>query len=170
MKTKVILALCVGLVLGLVPSAYAQLIAGSPEDKAFEKILVENNADAKATLLLDYEKQFPQSKVLTDIYMMLMEIYRQKNDNGKVIEVGEKVIKIDAENVTALMAVSRNYALERKNLDRAVQYAQKAVDSVAKLRAKPAPANFTEQQWKDYVESTDQAAKSILAYTKSLKP
>jgi hypothetical protein len=170
MNIKVILTLCGALVLGLAANADAQLIAGSEEDKAFEKIIAENNADAKATLLLEYQAKFPQSKVLPDIYMMLMEIYRQRNDAAKVIEFGEKIIQIDGENVTALMAVSRNYSLERKNLDRAVQYAERAVDTVAKMKGRPAPPNFTEQQWKDYVESTDQAAKSILAYARSLKP
>src|SRR5687767_2681082 len=133
MKTKVVLSLCVVLLLGSYSSAFAQLVAGSPEDKAFEKILAETNPDAKAALLLDYDKQFPQSKVLPDIYAMLMEVYRQKNESAKVIEFGEKVIKIDGTNVTALMAVSRNYSLERKNLEVAVQYAQRAVDSVAKM-------------------------------------
>jgi hypothetical protein len=170
MKTKVVLTLCVAIVLGSYSSAFAQLVAGSPEDKAFEKILAETNPDAKATLLLDYEKQFPQSRVLSDIYAMLMEVYRQKNDAAKVIEFGEKVIKIDANNVTALMAVSRNYSLERKNLEVAVQYAQRAVDTVAKMRTQSPPANFTADQWKTYVDSTDQAAKSILAYAQSLRP
>jgi hypothetical protein len=168
MKRKVVLTLCVAFVLGSFSSAYAQLVAGSPEDKAFEKILAEANPDAKATLLLDYEKQFPQSKVLPDIYGMLMEVYRQKNDTAKVIEFGEKVIKIDQNNVTALMAVSRNYSLERKNLEVAVQYAQRAVESVAKMRSQAPPANFTADTWKTYLDSTDQAAKSILAYAQSL--
>ena len=76
MKTKVILTLCLVFVLALASTAKAQLVAGSPEDKAFEKIVAENNPDAKMTLLLDYEKQFPQSKVLPDIYIMLMTIYQ----------------------------------------------------------------------------------------------
>jgi hypothetical protein len=169
MKTKV-LTLCVVLVLGSYSSAFAQLVAGSPEDKAFEKILAETNADAKATLLLDYEKQFPQSRVLSDIYAMLMEVYRQKNDTAKMTEFGEKVIKIDANNVTALMAVARSYSLERRNPDVAVQYAQRAVDTVAKMRTQPPPANFTAEQWKTYIDSTELAAKSILAYAQSLRP
>jgi hypothetical protein len=170
MKTQVIATLCVVFVLGLVSTANAQLVAGSPEDKAYSKITAENNPDAKIALLLDYEKQFPQSKVLSDIYFMMMQTYVQKNDPAKVIEYGEKVIKLDADNVTALMAVARNYSIERKNLDRAVQYAQHAVDTVSKWKAEPPPAQYPADQWKQYVESTDQAAKSILAYAKSMKP
>jgi len=88
--------LCVVFVMGLATSAYAQLVAGSPEDAAYTKIVGEDNPDAKTSLLLDFEKQFPQSKVLPDIYVMLMGIYQQKNDTGKANDFGEKAIKIDA--------------------------------------------------------------------------
>lgn len=170
MKTKVILTLFLVFVLGLVFSANAQLRAGSPEAKAFDKIEAETNADARAVLLLDFEKQFPQSPVLTDVYLMLIDIYRTKNDQVKVADFGEKAIKIQPDNVTALLAVSRTYAMERKNLDRAVQYAQRAVDQVAKLKAQPPPPAYSEEQWKAYVDSTEQSAKSLLSYAKSVKP
>lgn len=170
MKTKVILTLCVVFVLGLVTTAHAQLVAGSPEDAAYTKIVGEDNPDAKITLLLAYEKQFPQSRVLPDIYVMLMTVYQQKNDTGKANDFGEKAIKIDAENITALITVSRNYSIERKNLDKAVQYAQKAVEVTEKLKTQPPPPNYTPDQWKGYIDSTEQAAKSMLAYAKSLNP
>ena len=95
MKTRTTTILCVVFVLGLASSAHAQLIAGSPEDKAFTKIEQESNVDSKITLLLDYEKQFPQSKVLPDVYRMLEDAYTQKKDNAKVIEIGERAIKFN---------------------------------------------------------------------------
>ncbi len=149
MKTKFVVTLCVALVLGLAGNANAQVVAGSPEDGAYTKILAETNPDAKVALLLEFEKQFPQSKVLPDVYVMLMTIYQQKNDTAKALDFGERAIKVDANNITALLAVSRNYSIERKNLDRAVQYAQKALDMVEKMKTQPAPAQFTEQQWKE---------------------
>ena len=170
MKTKVFLTLCVVFVMGLAISAYAQLVAGSPEDAAYTKIIGEDNPDARTALLLDFEKQFPQSKVLPDIYVMLMTIYQQKNETAKADDYGERAVKIDGENVTALIALSRNYSIERKNLDRAVQYAQKAIDVTGKMKAQPPPPNFTPDQWKAYVDNTEQAAKSMLAYAKSLAP
>ena len=170
MKTTFIAMLCVGLLLGVGTAAHAQLVAGSPEAKAMDKIDAENNPDAKATMLLDFAKEFPQSKVLTDVYIQLLEIFRQKNDSAKVVEYGEKAIQLDGENITALLAVSRNYAIEKKNLDKAVSYAQKAVDVVAKRRGQPAPGSMTDDQWKQWLESNDQAAKSMLAYARSVRP
>ncbi len=170
MKTMAITALCVVLVLGFVSMANAQLIAGSEEDKAFTKINEENNPDAKLALLDAFEKQFPQSKVLGDVYAMIISIYQQKSNNAKVTETGEKAIKLDPDNITALMATSRGYALGTpKNLEKANQYAQRAVDAVSKKRAQPTPPQYSDQQWKDYLDGNDQAAKQWLTYVKALR-
>lgn len=168
---KVIVALsAVVLILGLSSDAAAQLIAGSPEDKLYQQIIGENTPDKKMPLCLEFEKQFPQSKVLSDIYLMLMDMHRQKNETAKVLEYGEKVIKVDPDNITALMDVARNLSMQKRNLDRAVQYAQRAVELAVKLKGQPAPAQYTEDQWKQYVDSTDSAARSILAYARSVRP
>jgi len=75
MKTRVILTLCVVFVGGLVSNTSAQVIAGSPEDKAFQQIDAESNLDKKAALLQDFEKQFPQRKTLSEVYLELLKIY-----------------------------------------------------------------------------------------------
>src|SRR5205814_10569394 len=94
MKTRVILTLCVVFVWGLVSIANAQVIAGSPEDKAFQKSDAENNVDAKLVLLQDFEKQFGQSRSIREAYLKLIQIYDQKNDEAKVMEDCEKAIKV----------------------------------------------------------------------------
>ena len=171
MKTRVILTMCVVFVWGLVSNANAQVVAGSPEDKAFQKIDAENNPDGKVTLLLDFEKQFPQSKSLREAYLQLVQIYQQKNDQPKVIEFGEKALKTDPSNIEALLAVTRAYSLDGKNasLDRAIQYAQKAIDQLGKMKAGPAQQGKTDEQWKQYIDSNDQLAKTYLSYAQSLK-
>jgi hypothetical protein len=170
MKTKVIATLCVVFVWGLVAIAHAQVQAGSPEDKAFQRIDSENNVEAKVTLLVAFEKEFPQSKTLREVYLQLMQIYQQKNDQAKIIEFGEKVIKLDAENLVGLLTVARAYSMDGKpaSLDRAIQFSQKAVDVTARLKAQPPQQGYTDEQWKQYIETNDQLAKSYLAYAKSL--
>jgi tetratricopeptide (TPR) repeat protein len=171
MKTKVILTLCVVFVWGLVSNAKAQVIAGSPEDKAFQKIDAENNVDGKVTLLLDFEKQFPQSKAIREAYLQLLQIYQQKNDQPKVIEFGEKTLKADPSNIEALLAVTRAYSLDGKqaSLDRAIQYANRAIDQLGKMKSQPAQQGKTDEQWKQYIDSNDQLAKTYLSYAQSLK-
>jgi hypothetical protein len=172
MKTKVVLLLCVVFVLGPVSIANAQVQAGSPEDKAFQKIDAETNTEAKIALLVDFEKQFPQSKAIREADLQLMDIYQQKNDSGKIIEYGEKVIKIDQENLVALLTLSRAYStLDGKaaSLDRAIQYAQKAVDYLTKLKGLPPQQGYTDDQWRKYVSDSEGTAKAYLAYARSLK-
>jgi len=171
MKTKVILTLCVVFVWGLVSNANAQVVAGSPEDKAFQKIDAENNIDSKIALLLDFEKQFPQSKSIREAYLQLVQIYQQKNEQVKVIEFGEKALKAEPSNIDALLAVTRAYSLDGKSasLDRAIQYAQKAIDQLGKMKGQPAQQGKTDEQWKQYIDSNDQLAKTYLSYAQSLK-
>ena len=167
MKTRVILTLCVVFVLGIAATASAQvtLIAGSPEDKAFTAAMAAQG-DARINLLLDFEKQFSSSKALPDVYNELINLYNQKQDKTKVAEVGEKAVKIDPDNFTALIALSRNYGLEKKNLDKAVQYAQHAVDVLAKKKTE---SRYNEDQaWKGYVDSTDASARANLAWIKTV--
>ena len=55
------------------------------------------------------------------------------------------------------------------SLDRAIQYAQKAVDEITKLKSGPPQQGYTDDQWKQYIESNDQLAKQYLAYARALK-
>src|SRR5262245_982225 len=136
MKTRVITTLSVAVLclVSLLSNAHAQLIAGSPEDKAFTKIEQEGNSDAKIALLLEFERQFPQSKILSEVYAMLEEAYLQKNDPAKIIEVGERAIKYNPKDVDSLLKVSRNLGMQKQQLDKAVAYAQKAMDTIAEWK------------------------------------
>lgn len=171
MKTKVILTLCVVFVWGLVSFANAQVVAGSPEDKAFQKIDSENNPDAKISLLLDFEKQFPESKAMREAYLQLVQIYQQKNESPKVIEYSEKVLKVDPANLVALLIVTRAYSLDGKqaSLDRAIQYGQRAEAEIAKMKSAPPQQGYTDDQWKQYIAENEQLAKNYLNYARALK-
>jgi hypothetical protein len=58
--------------------------------------------------------------------------------------------------------------MEKKNLEKAVQYAQHAVDVLA--RKKSEPRYSQDQAWKAYIDSMDASARANLAWTKTLKP
>ena len=171
MKTRVILTLCVVFVWGLTSKANAQIIAGSAEDKAFQKIDAESNPDNKITMLLDFEKTFPQSKALREAYLQLLQIFQDKNDQAKIIEYGEKTIKLDPVNIVALLTVTRAYSLDGKaaSLDRAIAYAQKALDECGKLKNGPPQQGYTDKDWRAYVTQNEDLAKNYLSYAKSLK-
>src|SRR5437867_2143956 len=64
---------------------------GSFEDAALKKIESENNADTRLALLLDFEKQFPKSKLLLEVYQYMIQIYQQKNDRANEKLVRDKL-------------------------------------------------------------------------------
>lgn len=169
MSGKIVATTAFVLVLAVGRPLSAQLVAGSPEDKLYQQIQSEKNTDKKLQLLISFEKTFPQSPVLVDVAVEMMGIYQQKADSAKTIEYGEKTIKLDGENIAALMAVAREYAVQRKNLDRALSYAQKAVDAAVKQKSQPAPPSYSAEQWRQYVDSTETSARNILNYVKSVK-
>jgi hypothetical protein len=146
-----------------------QVKAGSAEDQLLQRISAEADVDKKVKSLMEFEKQFPQSSVLGDIYMMLVEVYRQKEERPKIIEFGEKTLKVDANNVTAMIILARNYALEGNNLDRAVKLAERAADRVGVMKSDTSSGRYTPEQWKDYLASTEASARSVLEYTRSVK-
>jgi tetratricopeptide (TPR) repeat protein len=146
-----------------------QLKAGSPESQLFDQITAETNADLKLGLIDSFTKQYPASKVLARIYLQAIEVYRQKGDRAKINEMGEKVLQLDDSNLNAMMLLARNYAIESKNLDRAIELAQRAVDQTVKLRGEPLPVGYTATQWKDYLRSNEDSAGQILDYVKAMK-
>ena len=171
MKTKVIVTLCVVFVWGLVSAANAQVIAGSPEDKAFQKIDAENSVDGKIALLVGFEKEFPQSKSIREALLQLVQLYQQKNDSAKVIEYSEKTLKVDPGNLVALLTATRAYSMEGKNpsLDRAAQYGQRAEAEIAKLKTGPPQQGYTDEQWKEYIQRNEELVKNYLSYVRALR-
>jgi len=168
MKRNIVLIGFVVLSLAWVTNASAQLIAGSPQDRLYQQISAAANPEEKERLCLEFEAQFSESDVVVDIHVMLMEIYVQRNDSGKVIEFGEKAIERDDDNIAALMTVSRTLAVARQQLPKAVRYGERAVAAAENLGDQPPPPQYSQEQWMQYVESTLSAARTILSYARSI--
>ena len=171
MKTRVVLTSSIALLFGLASLANAQLKAGSPEDEAYTKIEAEKNNDAKLALLLDFETKFSatNAKTLATVFLMAMDIYSEKDNKAKIAEYGDKAIAKDPENVSALLRVSRNYATEKTNLQKAVDYAEKAKAIVAAMRKEPTPLGQTEQQYNQWLDANAASAEQYAAYAKMLQ-
>jgi hypothetical protein len=168
MKNKYVLG---GVVLLLMFTASATgqgLIAGSDEDKLFQQITATADISEKTRLCLEFEQQFPDSGVLDSIYTILMDLHTQQAETDKALEYGEKIIAIDENNVNALMAVARGYAILRRNMTTARQYAERAVNASLALADQLPPPGYTEEQWQTYVNATVGAARSILDYVRTI--
>ena len=150
-------------------SAWSQVRAGSPESALFDQISAETSPDAKLELIGSFEQQFPSSKILSRVYLEATQVYRNRGVREKLIEYGEKVLKLDETNITAMMLLSRNYAIDGKNLDRAIELGQRAVDRLASSATDPAPLGYSDAQWKSYVQTSQNSAQQILDYAKAIK-
>ena len=150
-------------------AAGLQILAGTPEDRMFQRATNDTNADSKLATLIEFEKQFPRSKALPAVFFMIIDLYRQKDDRVKIIEYGEKVLALDSRNVTARIVLARNYAMEGKNVDRAIALANEALTEINELKGSKAPEHITGAQWNVYLQDTEAAARSTLSYANSIK-
>ena len=150
-------------------AAVQVIVDGTSEDKMFQQIVADVNADARRQRLVDFEKRFPHSKVLPNAYFMLIDIYRQKGDRSKVIEYGEKILKTDKRNVAAMMVLSLNYSRERKDLDRAVALAEETIVEIGRMKAQRVPAQYNDALWKRYLQTMEGTARSMLEYAKAVR-
>jgi hypothetical protein len=168
MKLKIFVVLtllCQIAILGRQP----QVRAGSQEATMFDQIVAEANPDTKLTLIGSFEQQFPQSKILSRVYLLAVDVYRSKENRIKLTEFAEKALAADNTNVTAMMVLARNHAIDAKNLDRAIELSQRAIDRMAVLRKEQPPTGYTPAQWEDYLKTTEESAKQILGYARAIK-
>ena len=84
-----------GLYDGAAAPAAAAAAPAPAEEMAFKKIESEANADARLALLVDFEKQFPASRRLLEIYQDMIKIYQAKNDQAQEKSVREKLVPIE---------------------------------------------------------------------------
>jgi uncharacterized protein len=69
--------------------------AAGPDDAAMKKIESETNPDSRLALLLDFEKEYPKSRLLVDVYQYMAQIYQQKNDLPKAKAARDKLAPLE---------------------------------------------------------------------------
>jgi tetratricopeptide (TPR) repeat protein len=141
------------------PAERAMAATGvSPEENAaLLKINDELDPSRKIQLAEDFVKQFPNSKDLTYAYFLAEGAYLQKQDIEHALEYGAKSLKMDPDNLNALMltasllpnpqSLSNDPDPDRK-LKQAEVDATKALELIAKLSKFPSEteAQFEERK------------------------
>jgi len=134
----------------------------------YNKILDESAPAARLKLLQEFEQKYPNSKNIGEMFGLTMEVYRAQNNVAKTLQYGEKALKADPQNLQALTIIARQYAIEGRNLDRAVEYAKRAKDVIAKKKVSPKPAGILQPQWNSYLQQLDASADWTLNYVQSI--
>ncbi len=126
----------------------------TPEERqAMQAIQNELDPDRAIQMVNDFEKKFPASMGLPFTYLKAAIIYRQKGDVQRVIEYGEKSLKLNGDNPGTLLLMAsvlpepqslRGNDLDKeKKLSEAEEYAGHAMKVVAQLTKQP---NETDEQ------------------------
>lgn len=151
-----------------------QTPTGSEEAASlYSAIFRESNPAAQLKLVLQFEKKFPAPvkvglptrKMLGEIFSIGTDCYQSLKNGPKVLEYGEKTLKLVPDDMHALVLVARQHAISGANLDRASQYAQRALKLTRDLKDKP-PGAYTPQGWATFLKETATSAQSTLDYIK----
>lgn len=140
----------------------AQVIAGSPEDKAFQAISRETDSPKRLELLNAYVKNFPNSPDLAQIYEYFAISFRDLGNTNKEIEYAEKslALKKDPE---LMMMLGRAEAIKGENLPKAIRDIKEATDLAARSKNNP-PPGVSPKDWLANQENVISVAKQILEY------
>ena len=117
------------------------------ESQAYQAMSSELTAgldpDKVISLAGDFEKKYPNSPVLSYVYTFEATAYQQKGDINKVVEAGEKSLKLNADNLLSLIIMSEmlpqpqlmqgNELDKQKKLTEAETDANRALQLIEKL-------------------------------------
>ena len=144
------------------PSPAAVGTVSTPEERqAYQDLVSEATAgldpDRVISLAQDYEKKYPNSSMLSFVYMFEASAYEGKNDFAKLVDAAEKSLKLNADNLASLMMlasvlplpqVTRGTDLEKqKKLDEAEADAKHALELIDQDKV-PRQPNETDDAYK----------------------
>ena len=145
-------------------SASLMFQGGAPTDRQlFSQILAETRPAAKLRLGDELAKKYPESDLRDDAYLIAMGIYQTQGDAAKMVDYGERAIKVNPDALEALVTLSRQYAVEGRNLNRAFQYARRAIEVADKSRGNP-PPGYDADVWAQYVLQSKETAEGTIKY------
>jgi hypothetical protein len=154
-----------------VQSAQARI---DPEFTDFQRASNERNIFTRIKLLIRFEKNYPRSSMLPDVYGDLVDLYIAKGDPSTAMTYGDKLVELEPDDVRALVKVSQAYGLAQINLGQARRYAEKAVASAAKLKALSYSArpseyrSYKEAEWASQVSVLNASAKDNMDWVKQV--
>ncbi|MGH9589167.1 MAG: tetratricopeptide repeat protein, partial [Terracidiphilus sp.] len=154
--------------LGLVgtPILYAQAAGGSQinlppaEFNAYQTATTETNPQQKAAALESFLQTYPQSPVKKEVLDQLMDTYRQLNDLDKELSASNRLLKIDPNDLKALLysvIIKKQQCSQTINAQTGVATNTQPCEDAATLANKglalPKPADVSDQDWKNETDA-----------------
>jgi tetratricopeptide (TPR) repeat protein len=84
----------------------AQLHATYEEGMGYQTLENELDPDRRLSMVAEFERRFPESQLMSYVYTQAAKAYQQKGDLDKLLEYGEKSLKLDPDNLFSLLMVA----------------------------------------------------------------
>lgn len=117
------------------------------EGQAFQAIKDELDPDRAVQMVQDFETKYPNSTLLTWVCTFAANAYQQKGEIERVVEYGDKSLKLNPDNLLSLIIMSamlpqpqllKGSDLDReKRLAQAEEYAKQALQIIDTLAQQP---------------------------------
>ena len=154
----------------LTSSSGTPLHATYEEAMGYKTMEEELDPDRRLRMVEEFERRFPTSELMSTVYTQAAKSCREKGDLNKLVEYGEKSLKLDPNNLYSLIMVAialpqprmleSSPQLSAQRLSTAEEYAHRALKLIEGVPAKP---NETDEQLKKRKDALGSDAHTALA-------
>lgn len=103
---------------------------------------------ARAALFQRYVAAYPDSPYTATVREQTAFAYQQAQNTPKMLESAQSVLAANPNNIAMLLLLTDYWTENGQQLDKAAEYAKKALDLLPKA---PKPENVTDEQWQQQV-------------------
>jgi len=156
----------------LTSSSGVPLHAKYEEAMGYKTMENELDPDKRLRMVEEFEQRFPNSELMSSVYAQAAKAYREKGDLDKLVEYGERSLKLDPNNIFSLLMVAialpqprmleRSPDLATQRLAEAEEYANRALKLIAVLPAKPDENDEQLKRRKDALASDGHNALALV--------
>jgi hypothetical protein len=128
---------------------------------AWLQLDAETNIDRKLNLAVKFQKDYPKSEVLPEVFQTIMDVYVAREKTGIAAAYVEKVLKTGTARVASLIKLSQTHYKE-SDLNHAIQDGEEAVALAEELAKRPPPAPYAGPAWESWIALLQKKSASNL--------
>ncbi|PYT22148.1 MAG: hypothetical protein DMG58_30665 [Acidobacteria bacterium] len=127
----------------------------TPEGQALQQIGQEADDAKKLAMLEKFTQDYAKSENLPWVYTQMQPLYTKANQPDKALEIGEKLIALDPEDLDTALATLKA-AEAKKDPDQVKKWSDVTGPVAQKVIAAPQPKDEDEDDWKKRVDYAKQ--------------
>ena len=94
------------------------LEANYEEAMGFQTLQKEMDPDRKISMVSEFEREFPNSQLLSYVYTQAASAYEAKGDFANAVVAGQKSLKLDPDNIFSLLIAKTRWRRKRTRATR----------------------------------------------------